>query len=89
MVIHLYHYTDSESLVKIVKQKLLQATEGSVLDPDEDESVFFTQKVIRIELGMEYRKIRQKSKLTQAKNCNKGNKYHEKKLCVMRFLISL
>ena len=66
-MIHLYHYTDSESLVKIVKQKLLQATEGSVLDPDEDESVFFTQKVIRIELGMEYRKIRQKSKLTQAK----------------------
>ena len=45
MVTHLYHYTDSESLVKIVKEKLLQATEGSVLDPDEDESVFLTQKV--------------------------------------------
>ena len=46
MAIHLYHYTDSESLVKIVKEKLLHATEGAVLDPDDDESVFFTQKVL-------------------------------------------
>ena len=48
MAIHLYHYTDSESLVKIVKEKLMHATKGSVLDPDEDESVFFTQKVLNI-----------------------------------------
>ena len=59
MVKLLYHYTNSESLVKIVREKLLHATEGAVLDPDEDESVFFTQKVKHIELGMEYRKMRQ------------------------------
>ena len=53
MVTLLYHYTNSESLVRIVKEKLLHATEGAVLDPDEDESVFFTQKVQHIELGME------------------------------------
>lgn len=52
MVTLLYHYTNSESLVRIVKEKLLHATEGAVLDPDEDESVFFTQKVQHIELGM-------------------------------------
>ena len=41
----LYHYTDSESLVEIVKEKLILATEGSVLDQGAKESVFFTTKV--------------------------------------------
>ena len=41
----LYHYTDSESLVEIVKDKLILATEGFVLDQDAKESVFFTTKV--------------------------------------------
>ena len=41
----LYHYTDSESLVEIVKDKLILATEGSVFDQGAKESVFFTTKV--------------------------------------------
>ena len=41
----LYHYTDSESLVEIVKDQLILATEGSVLDQGATESVFFTTKV--------------------------------------------
>ena len=41
----LYHYTDSESLVEIVKDKLILATEGSVFDQGAQESVFFTTKV--------------------------------------------
>jgi len=40
----LYHYTDSESLVEIVKDKLILATEGSVFDQGAKESVFFTTK---------------------------------------------
>ena len=41
----LYHYTDSESLVEIVKEKLILATEGSVFDHGAKESVFFSTKV--------------------------------------------
>merc|ERR1712013_433685 len=40
----LYHYTDSESLVEIVKDKLIFATEGSVFDHGAKESVLFTTK---------------------------------------------
>ena len=78
MAIHLYHYTDSESLVKIVKEKLLHATEGAVLDPDEDESVFFTQKVLN-KFNLEWN-IKQKCVKSQ-------NKYNENKFDALRFLI--
>ena len=40
-----YHYTDADSLVKIVREKLLLSSEGSGLSAAASESVFFTKKV--------------------------------------------
>ena len=63
---------------KIVKEQLLHATEGAVLDPDDDESVFFTQKVLN-KLNLEWN-IEQKCVKSQ-------NKYNEKKFGALIFLI--
>ena len=40
-----YHYTNSESLVKIVKEKMLLSSEGSGFAFNAAESVFLTGKV--------------------------------------------
>ena len=45
-----YHYTNSESLVNIVKEELLRSSEGSGLSSDAAYSVFFTEKVILNEI---------------------------------------
>ena len=45
-----YHYTNSESLVNIVKEELLRSSEGSGLSSDAANSVFFTEEVILNEL---------------------------------------
>ena len=45
-----YHYTNSESLVNIVKEELLRSSKGSGLSSDAANSVFFTEKVILNEI---------------------------------------
>ena len=46
-----YHYTDADSLVKIVTDNLLLSSEGSGLSAAANESVFFTKKVNFVDLG--------------------------------------
>ena len=41
-----YHYTDSESLVRILKENLLRSSEGSGVSSHAADSVFFTKKVL-------------------------------------------
>ena len=40
-----YHYTDSESLARILKENLLRCSEGSGVSSLAADSVFFTKKV--------------------------------------------
>ena len=46
-----YHYTDADSLVKIVTDKLILSSEGSGLSAAANKSVFFTKKVNFVDLG--------------------------------------
>ena len=53
-----YHYTDADSLVKIVREKLLLSSEGSGLSAAASESVFFTKKVnFCMHIGSELPKV--------------------------------
>ena len=45
-----YHYTDSESLARILKENLLRCSEGSGVSSLAADSVFFTKKVFRLHL---------------------------------------
>ena len=45
MALTYYHYTDSESLVRILKENLLRSSEGSGVSSHAADSVFFTRKV--------------------------------------------